>query len=435
MTTLLPGFRDFYPEDCNCRNFIFTLFRKVARSFGFEEFDAPILEPLELFTSKSGPEIAEQLFNFADRGGRLIALRPEMTPSLARLVGAKSAALKKPIRWFNIGENFRYERPQKGRLRSFYQMNADLLGESSTRADGELISLLIAALQNYGLTEHDFLLRISDRQLWTVFLYSFGLKDSLAERALQIVDKIEREDPKVSEEKFEILLPKRGKEIYEAIHQLCSCRSINELRDFFRQLSGFPSIKRLDDWEILLDHLAASGYENIIQVDPSIVRGLAYYTGFVFEAFERVENGEKGRALAGGGRYDELLWKLMGVQLPATGFAIGDVTLRMLLEKKGLLPEYRPAANFFLIYEEAVRHEALALAQQIRAKGFTLVYSLVDNQSISKQVKQADKAGSANALIFGTKEKENKAITLKNLSNGSSESLSLDAFFTRLVQN
>ena len=174
----LPGFRDFYPETCAHRNYIFDHWRKVAQAFNFLEYDAPVLEPLELYIEKSGEEIVGQLFNFEDRGGRTVALRPEMTPSLARLVGAKGNSLKRPIKWFNIGENYRYERPQKGRLRAFYQFNADIFGESGPAADAELISMLTQLLQSLGLNSSDFKLRLSDRDLWLLILAAEGLDES-----------------------------------------------------------------------------------------------------------------------------------------------------------------------------------------------------------------------------------------------------------------
>lgn len=428
MMQLLPGFRDFYPEDCFLRNEIFQHFRRVAHTFGFEEFDAPTLESLELFTTKSGPEIVEQLFHFSDKGGRSVALRPEMTPSLARMVGAKAAALKKPVRWFNIAENFRYERPQKGRLRSFYQMNVDLLGEASTYADAEVITLLIEVLKSFGLTQKDFRIRLSDRKLWVLFLEGLGIESALFGEILQIIDKIEREREEVILEKLRAVLGDKAQTVMQGIQTLKNCRSLEALSAFFSSQASETAMQRLQDWQVLLSHFEALGLEEFIQIDLSIVRGLAYYTGFVFEAFECT--GES-RAIAGGGRYDELVLKLTGNPLCAVGFAIGDVTLGNLLREKGLLSTYQPSPEVFMVFEESTRASALELVSKLRSQGIRVVYDLTVSASFSKQLKQANKLGAHWALILGPDEVQQGNVAVKNLATGDSEVVSREELLRR----
>ncbi|MGB0259753.1 MAG: ATP phosphoribosyltransferase regulatory subunit, partial [Coraliomargarita sp.] len=299
----LPGFREFYPEACAQRNHIFSMWRKTARAFNFLEYDAPVLEPLELYIEKSGEEIVGQLFNFEDRGGRAVALRPEMTPSLARLIGAKANSLKRPVKWFNIGEHYRYEKPQKGRLRAFYQFNVDIFGEPGSGADAELIALLAQALKSFGLGVEDFKIRLSDRDLWLLMLAAEGLDEAGSMTVLGIVDKMERMERDKIIEKLAEVLGDAAEEFYGRVEEAVAIREFDALRTYILNLplEGDLADKakaRLEEWEALLAGLESAGAAEFIQIDLGIVRGLAYYTGFVFEAFEATG---KGRALAGGG--------------------------------------------------------------------------------------------------------------------------------------
>ena len=325
----LPGFREFYPRACARRNHIFACWRSVARAFNFLEYDAPVLEPLELYIEKSGEEIVDQLFNFEDRGGRTVALRPEMTPSLARLIGAKANSLKRPVKWFNIGEHYRYERPQKGRLRAFYQLNVDIFGEKGSAADAELITLLCQSLQSFGLNDSDFKVRLSDRDLWLLMLAAEGLDEAGSATVLGIIDKMERTDRTKTIEKLALMLGDQAEDFLGRIEEAIAIHDFDTLRIYIENLPlegdlAAQAKTRIEEWSQLLRDLSASGVGDFIQIDLGIVRGLAYYTGFVFEAFEA--SGE-GRALAGGGRYDALVKKLGGPDMPAVGFAMGDVTL------------------------------------------------------------------------------------------------------------
>lgn len=416
----LPGFREFYPEACNRRNYIFSHWRKIARAYCFSEYDAPVLEPLELYVEKSGEEIVGQLFNFEDRGGRAVALRPEMTPSLSRLIAAKANSLKRPVKWFNVGEHYRYERPQKGRLRAFYQFNVDIFGELGPTADAELICLLVQSLQSFGLSDADFKVRLSDRDLWLLMLASEGLDEAASAQILGIVDKLERTERSKTLERLSPIFGKNSEQFLEKVERLISIRDFGALRAFVQDLPlegerKEAAEKRLADWAVLIGGLEAASLSAFLQIDLGIVRGLAYYTGFVFEAFEA--SGE-GRALAGGGRYDALVKKLGGPDMPAVGFAMGDVTLADLLESKDLLPQFLDAPDFIMVIGgEEERKAAMFDATMLRSIGYRVNYPLKD-QSFGKQFKSANQSGARFAMIYGTDELAKGVVKLKDLSGG-----------------
>jgi histidyl-tRNA synthetase len=369
----LPGFRDFYPEplphqdvwSADARQFIFEKWRTIARRYGFREYDGPPLEPLDLFTTKSGEEIVGQLYNFTDKGGRAVSLRPEMTPTLARMVAAHERHYKKPIKWFAIPQLFRYERQQKGRLREHFQFNADLVGENDPAADAELIALLIDTLRAFGLTASDFVIRLSSRNAWHDF-FKHGGGDSAHEYDFfQAIDKLERSSPEESEKKLSAL----G----------FSLAQVNEF---------IGSGKATVELQGILDNLAARGLKDFVKIDYQVIRGLAYYTGVVFEAFDR--KGEF-RAIAGGGRYNNLVKLISGgkVDLPALGFGMGDVVLLELLQARGLLPQFdSPMDVFVLIEDEALRPGSLKFIHDLRAAGYAVEYPITPAKP-DKQFKRA----------------------------------------------
>ena len=413
MTQSLPGFREFYPAECAVKRAIFQKWQQTVLAYGFAEVEAPILEPLELFTDKSGPEIAEQLFNFVDKGGRAVALRPEFTPSVVRMVAARAQGLRKPIKWFNIGEQFRFERPQKGRLRAFYQLNVDCFGLADFSADAELIALLIQLFRVFGLTQTDVHIRLSDRNLWFFFLESCGITGQAAFDVLALIDKMEREDRAKSLEKIQKCIGDNASVLLTQIEALIAARDLASLKIALGGALSNPAVaQRLAEWEGLLGTLEAMGVHGFIQIDLGIVRGLAYYTGFVFEAFEV---SGRSRALAGGGRYDTLVEKLGGPALPAVGFAIGDVVLTDLLTEKNLLPTCNMTPDFYVVSSgPAERRIALGDVQILRAAGFWVEYSLVDT-GFSKQLKLADQAGARHALIYGESELAQGLVKLRHL--------------------
>jgi histidyl-tRNA synthetase len=369
----LPGFRDFYPapvpqQDTWCadaRLYIFERWRATACRYGFREYDGPPLEPLELYTAKSGEEIVGQLYNFIDKGNRAVALRPEMTPTLARMAGAHERNYKKPIKWFAIPQLFRYERQQKGRLREHFQLNADLLGESDPGADAELIALLIDVLRSLGLTASDFVIRLSSRRAWHDFYAQHSPEGKREEEFYQIIDKLEREDPAQSGEKLAAL-----------------GFALEEIQQFIA--AGRPTA----ELDTILQNLEARGMADYVRVDYNVIRGLAYYTGVVFEAFDK-----KGlfRAIAGGGRYDHLVKLITGgkVQLAAAGFGMGDVVLTELLKERGLLPLFDAGLEaFFLVEDESLRRDSLRVIQALRDAGCATDYALVPTKP-DKQFKRA----------------------------------------------
>ena len=416
----LPGFRSFYPEQCSVRNYIFERWRKAAEHFHFLEYDAPTLEPLELYKEKSGEEIVSQLFNFTDKGDRAVALRPEITPSLARLAGAKANSLKRPVKWFSIGEQFRYERPQKGRLRSFYQLNVDILGEPGIGADAELVACLVHSLQGFGLAQSDFKVRLSDRHLWVLFLELCGVINSDQASVLSIMDRMHRMDSVQLKDALKPYFKEGTDHFIDQLNQLLALEDIEGMRQYFNSLSLSDGIgdrihSRLEEWAALINLLQSMGVADYIQIDFSIVRGLAYYTGFVFEAFEA--SGE-GRALAGGGRYDDLIERLTGNAMEAVGFAMGDVTLLDLLESKALIPDLSPKPDLMLFFtDESARSKAMSDAHYLRSRAWSIDYPL-KLQSFSKQFKIANQKRLNFALVYGSEELERGQVLLKNFETG-----------------
>jgi len=411
----LPGFREFYPEDLARRNHVFRLWRQTASTFGFAEYDAPVLEPLELYKKKSGDEIEAQLFSFTDKGGRDVALRPEMTPTVCRLVGAKANALKRPIKWFSIAEFYRYERAQKGRLRAFFQFNADIFGEPGPEAEIELIALLIQCFRAFGLTEQDFYVRLSDRNLWFYYLEALGLDEPRVRAMLGAIDKYEKLGDRAFAgyaEQFGLLDEGLKKKILEFLQ----IKSVAALDQVLAALGGEKLSARLTDWKKLLAGLDAMGLAPFVEVDLGVVRGLAYYTGFVFEAFDR--KGEL-RALAGGGRYDDLVEKLGGPALPAVGFAIGDVTTSLLLEERGVMPAFVQAPDLFCVMGgEAERRAAFGDIHALRAAGFRVDYPL-KAIAFGKQFKAAAESGARLALVYGGDEVAKGVVKIRDLTDRS----------------
>ena len=399
MMERLPGFRDFYPEplphadlwSAEARQYIFDKWRQAARTYGFREYDGPPLEPLELFTTKSGTEIIGQLYNFKDKGERDVALRPEMTPTLARMVAAHERSYKKPIKWFAIPQLFRYERQQKGRLREHFQFNADIIGEADASVDAELIALLIDSLRSFGLTEADFVIRLSSRNAWHDYFVRHKGDPAKEYEFYQVVDKLEREEPSINEQKLEAL-----------------GFSLVEVMAFIDE--GQPS----DELDRILDNLSARGLDDYVKVDYHVIRGLAYYTGIVFEAFDR-----KGdfRAIAGGGRYDNLVKLISGgkVDLPALGFGMGDVVLLELLSERKLLPKFDAALDaFVLVEDESLRKDSLALVQQLRSEGLAVDYSLTPAKP-DKQFKRANELRAAVTVRIKSEAGGEKKVVLRNL--------------------
>ncbi|HZE56952.1 MAG TPA: histidine--tRNA ligase [Chthoniobacterales bacterium] len=405
----LPGFRDFLPQDWARQNYIFGKWWEVARRYGFVQWEGPELEPTELYTKKSGPEIVGQLFNFTDKGEREVALRPELTPSLARVVAAHDREFKKPLKWFSIPHCFRYEKQQRGRLREHYQFNADIIGEASLDADIELIALCVDLLRGFGFTANDVVVRISDREFWIDFLRAQNVPEEKWPEMLQIIDKSERETREKTAEKLGPLA-----------------------EPTFKILDGEGSSEKLDR---VLDGLRARGLSEFVKIDLGIVRGLAYYTGIVFEAFDRAG---KLRALVGGGRYDNLIHHLSdgAVSHPAIGFAMGDVVLAELINEipaakaqlEKAVTAQRELDIYVIVAKEDRRSDALTQVQLLRDRGYRVDFPLAPAK-VGKQFQTAEQLGARAAILFGD---EWPHVAVKDLATGKQELVSCDSLLTRL---
>lgn len=391
----LPGFRDFLPEQCAVRNYIFDRWRSVARRYGFVEWDGPLLEPTELYRKKSGNEIVGQLFNFTDKGEREVAMRPELTPTLARVVAAHDREFKKPLKWFSIPQCFRYEKQQRGRLREHFQLNCDLIGEASVEADTELIALAIDLLRAFGFSPEDVVVRISDREFWTDFLRDQNITVDRWPELLQVIDKSERESREKTAERLGPLAAA-----------------------VFAILEKGGENAKLDT---IMAGLRARGLADYAKVDVRIVRGLAYYTGVVFEIFDRTG---KFRAIAGGGRYDTLIAQLSdnAVGLPAVGFAMGDVVLGELINANAtaqnqMRMRLATATNidvYVVVAKEERRADVLQHVQALRDRGLRVDYPFAATK-VGKQFQAAEAAGARVAVLFGD---EWPSVKVKDLATG-----------------
>ena len=427
------GTRDFYPQDMAVRNWIIDGWKKVSLRNGFEEYDGPIFEYLKMFQLKSGDEIAEQLFSLTDRGGRELALRPEITPTLARMVNQKINSLTKPIKWFSVPRLFRAERPQKGRLREFFQWNIDIIGVDDVLADAETIFCALDYLREVGLTPDDIIVKISSRKMLAEVLQTIGIAEKELEALYAILDKRSR----LPIETFERMLSETvgDKDKCRKILELMSVESVEQVSSLF-ELSE-KAKKSVDELQRLFELLRTMGIADFCVFDIGVVRGLAYYTGIVYEIYDRV--GEL-RAIGGGGRYDDLLKQFGGPTIPATGFGIGDCVLEILLREKGLLDKQLPKSrlDYFIacvvlgtpygdkVYEEAV----VKLTMKLRSAGFAANFSYKPVK-LKKQLKDASEQNAQKCIIIGDELKDNK-LAIKDMVTGEQELIDYDEFFDQL---
>ena len=411
---LLPGFRDFYPEGCALRDYILSVWSSVCQRYGFTKYDGPALESVDLYRKKSGGELVGQLFDFADKGGRHVALRPEMTPTLARMVISRERDYKKPLKWFCAPSFFRYEKAQRGRLREFLQLNCDILGEAGPGADAELLALVIDVLRGFGLGAGDFVLRLSDRDAWAQFARVRGVGEEKLLDFLAVVDKLER----ATEADSRMKLNAFGV-------------SLEAVREFIQN----PASEAVKLGQIL-ENLRARGLSEFVEVDLTIVRGLAYYTGLVFEVFDR---SGKERALAGGGRYDQLLDVISDgkVSMPALGFGMGDVVLANLLEDVPAAKDRRDAwiaargvvDVYVVIADEGRRGDAMGVVQRLREAGLRADYAFGEVK-VGKQFQAADSAGARFAVVIGSEWPE---VKVKRLADRDERVLAINDLHQQLM--
>lgn len=415
----LPGFRDFYPADTALLHHIFAAWRAVSARYGFEEYDGPPLEPLDLYTAKSGEEIVDQLYHFEDKGGRAVALRPEMTPSLARMVAAKASDFKKPIRWFSIPHLFRYERQQRGRLREHFQLNMDVIGEPGPLADAEVIAAAIDIMRELGLGHDAVRVRMSDRHVIRALLLAAGVDEGLLGAAYTAIDKIDREDRGKSADR--LTAAGINSAAVDRVFEIGGLRGLESTLTALSEVRGGDEVG--ENLAACHSALASMGLRDFLDVDLSIVRGLAYYTGIVYELFDAKRSL---RAICGGGRYDGLLAALGGVDLPATGFGMGDVVITELLRDHALAPSPTQRLDAFLVAVTASDvPEILRIAHALRDRGVRVEYAL-KAQAVAKQLKIAAARQSATAILIGPEEREAGKAVLRDLETGNEERISFD---------
>jgi histidyl-tRNA synthetase len=420
----LPGFRDFYPTELAERAHLFAAWREIAHRFGFVEYDGPPLEPLDLYTRKSGEEIVAQLYAFTDKGGREVALRPEMTPTLARMVAARANALRKPVRWFSIPQLFRYERQQRGRLREHFQLNMDILGEADVTADAELLAAAIGIMRELGLTKDDVVAFVSDRRLLEAILTSpaYGVPREHLSSVFVIVDKIGRERRDVLEKRLLELGLDTGTS--DRLFALLG-EPIKNFDDFGAWAKACGCEEKFEALRRYLDCLTDLGVREWVKPNQLLVRGLAYYTGIVFELFDAKR---EFRAICGGGRYDNLLSSLGGVELPAVGFGMGDVVLGEVLRERGLLAAPPPALDVWVAFadDESVAR-AREAASQLRARGRRVEYALA-GQKLARQLKAAHAAGARHTLVLAAADAARGEAVVRDMDAGTEQRVTLAAW-------
>lgn len=410
------GTRDFYPEDMRLRNWLFDHFTNASLLHGFEEYDAPVLEYEELYTRKQGEEITQQLYSFQDKGNRKVALRPEMTPSLARMVMARAGGLPMPIKWFSIPQCWRYERTQRGRGREHYQWNVDIWGTTEISADAELISVLVTFFEGIGLTAKDIVIRVSSRKVLEEVLGSLGMRGDVFAQTCVIVDKMGKLSSDVIEEQLSGL--GHDSEVITTIQSVLGIKDMNGLQEALKDESMAVS-----ELNFLFDAIDSYGISEWVEFDASIVRGLAYYTGAVFEAHDKAG---KFRAICGGGRYDKLLSTLGGKDLPATGFGFGDMVIMELLAEKDLIPELVSDIDDTVIpLNSDLRNAAVMVAASLRNSGRT-VDLVLEDKKMKWVFKHAERVGAKRLVLLAPDEWSRKMVKIKDLDTGEESEISLN---------
>jgi histidyl-tRNA synthetase len=424
----LPGFRDFYPEQLAERAYIMSVWRQVMRRYAFLEYDGPPLESLDMYRKKSGDELVGQLYSFTDKGDREVALRPEMTPTLARMVAARASALRKPVRWFSVPQLFRYERQQKGRLREHFQLNADIVGEPGIAADAELVAAALDVMRTFGLTSADVVARVSDRRLLQSLLLQEGIAEDKLPALYGVIDKYERDKGEGPRARLEAVVG--SSELADKVDAILACRDVASLLKRYGEVPGIAEhIERMRQYLI---YVADLGFGEWVQLDLTIVRGLAYYTGTVFELFDRA--GEM-RAICGGGRYDTLLETLGGVDLPALGFGMGDVVLGDLLRSRNLIPKASHQLDFWVAADdESLIEHVMRIVGELRRRDRSAEFAL-HTQQLARQLKAAAAARARSVIILKRDRFASREVTVRDLAAGTERTLHVDELMSTLNSN
>ena len=398
------GTRDFFPEEMRLRNWLFEIWRSASVQAGFEEYDTCVLEHEDLYIRKAGDEISKQLFSFEDKSGRRLSLRPEMTPSLARLVLQHNKSLSFPIKWFSMPQCFRYERMTKGRRREHFQWNADIIGQPHILAEAEILMLLISACESMGLTKKEFKVFINDRRILNAILTQINVPEELHSTVLVILDKRD----KISSEALVAMLEDTGMSAKQ-VGQLNEFLSNTDLKDLEGNLSDTTGVEQLHSLMDMMDTAGCSGY---LKFDISIVRGLSYYTGAVFE----VNSPEKKhRAICGGGRYDSLLSAFGGETVPAVGFGFGDVVVLDVLKELGRFPELPRKLDYTIIpFASEQVGIALKIAAELRMRG-SVVDCNFSMKKMKKTMRQANESGAAKAILLFPEELAEDKVVIRDM--------------------
>ncbi|MBD3310308.1 histidine--tRNA ligase [Candidatus Woesearchaeota archaeon] len=417
------GTRDLYPEQKYVQDFIFAVWKDVGERFGYEDMEGPLLEPAELWKLKSGSEIPEQMYVFTDKGNRQVAIRPELTPTIARMAAAKQKSLAKPLRWYSIGRFWRYEQPQSGRMREFWQFNCDCMGGDTMRMDAEVIAVSAAIMLVAGATEKDFYIRLGNRKLIQGLMAAAGVDKELIQEVSRLLDKKD----KIGQENYELSLKDAGlsQQTIEALDKALS----QKLEDVEEQSLDEEGKQGLEELKELVGLLKAYGLEELVEIDLSIVRGFDYYTSTVFEIFDR---SKKLRAVAGGGRYENLVEDFGGERLAGIGFGMGDVVLELFLKNIGQLPEYQKDVDALVIaVDDSCYLSCIETAQAMRMEGLNIEIDLL-GRKVGKQFEYADKHSVPYVIVIGPEEAAKKKVKLKDMDTGKEEILTVDQAMERI---
>jgi len=424
-TEAYKGVRDFYPEDMFIQNYIFGKFKKVCESYGYNQYDASVLEPADLYRAKSGEEIVnEQTYTFTDRGDREVTLRPEMTPTVARMVSARKQELSFPLRWYSIPNLFRYEKPQKGRLREHWQLNVDLFGVGDTAAEVEVISLAYSIMKELGLKDTDFQIRLNSREIMNFILNDLmSLDEATAQKICKLIDKKNKLEPKDFDDGIKELITDKSAEFLTLLNS-------KNFEEFISRLPKTLEVSaKVDEVREVMASLEKLGITNTV-FDQTLMRGFDYYTGIVFEVYDN--NPENRRSVFGGGRYDDLLSIFDGEKVPAFGFGAGDVIIRDILETYGLMPEYRPKTSLYICtLKKDFLEYANELAQKLREAGVNVAINLTDKK-VGDQIKSADKQKVPYIICIGEDEIKSGEFKLKNLKSGEEKTVTEDTLAKEL---
>ncbi|PSQ17012.1 histidine--tRNA ligase [Halobacteriales archaeon QS_8_69_26] len=415
----LKGFRDFYPEEMGPRREAMDAVETVCRRYGFREVGTPALERAQMYVDKSGEGIVEELYSFEDQGGRHVAMTPELTPTVARMVVAKQQELTKPIKWFSTRPFWRYEEPQQGRFREFYQTNVDIFGSSAPEADAEVMAVVADAFDRLGLTPDDFEFRVNHRGILGGLLASFG-DDVDVEDGIRVVDKSE----KVERAEYYDLLSGVGLTRDEArqVDDLLSAGDLDEIAEF----AGTDQVAAgVENLRAVMAAAEDFGVREYLTLSPETARGLDYYTGAVFECFD--STGEVSRSIFGGGRYDDLIEEFGGPSMPAVGVAPGYATMTLLLQRAGVLPEGTLSTDYYVLRVGDTRAVAARIARQLRDRGH-VVESDVAGRSFGAQLDYADSVGAETVVIVGERDLENDEVTVKDMDSGDQTTVPVEEF-------